>query len=258
MASGRQPRIDLNTAAEEELRTIEGFEEPRARALLEHRERNGPFRSWEEVETVLGIGETLLEKLKAVAVLGAADGGAARDGSARAGEGALEPAEAEDVDGAAEVELAPAEMLLALARLDAEAAAAYLAAADALEAEELAGPLREFAGDHQRHVAELAPLLEELGVEGPEASIREAPLLLPVLARMAGPLGAHAIVLALLNNEQLTNLSYEDALAYEWGDDDTEQLLERNRADEQRHFEWLAARHEESGRLDEDQPTSSA
>jgi rubrerythrin len=56
--------------------------------------------------------------------------------------------------------------------------------------------------------------------------------------------GPEAAVLALLGNEQFTNAAYEMALDLV-DDDDTQALLERNFADEQRHIAWLSERSEE-------------
>jgi rubrerythrin len=159
-------------------------------------------------------------------------------------------------DGIAESELTASEMLLALARLDAEAAQAYLAAAESMTVPEVRQKLQEFARDHERHVRDLRRCVERLAeAELPPAREAEASLL-PALVRMAAPLGLEAVVMALLNDEQLTNVSYEDALAYEW-DEESEGLIERHRADEQRHFEWLAEKHQELGEAGEP-PKASA
>jgi rubrerythrin len=139
--------------------------------------------------------------------------------------------------------LTAAEVLSALARLDAEAASAYLAAAEAVEEADVREALEGFARDHLRHVKELAAALSGLGEEDVERKLEQRSLLLPALARIAASYDTHAVVLALLNDEQLTNLSYEDALGFDW-DDPTEQLLAGNRADEQRHYDWLLAREE--------------
>lgn len=55
--------LDLNTAGLEELMGLPGIGEGRARAILDWREENGPFRYVEELIEVPGIGEGLLEGL---------------------------------------------------------------------------------------------------------------------------------------------------------------------------------------------------
>lgn len=50
-------RLDLNRAGEEELRMLPGIGEELARAIVEYRQQQGPFRLPEELMQVEGIGE---------------------------------------------------------------------------------------------------------------------------------------------------------------------------------------------------------
>ena len=52
--------VDLNTAGLEELTALPGIGEVRARAILEDRAANGPYRYPEELIRVKGIGEGIL------------------------------------------------------------------------------------------------------------------------------------------------------------------------------------------------------
>lgn len=56
-------RVDLNTAGLEELMTLPGIGEKRARAILDYREEHGPFAYVEDLIRVPGIGEGILEGL---------------------------------------------------------------------------------------------------------------------------------------------------------------------------------------------------
>ncbi|MCH5270029.1 MAG: helix-hairpin-helix domain-containing protein [Lachnospiraceae bacterium] len=56
--------VNLNTASLEELCSIPGIGESRARAILEYRERQGSFSAPEEIMQVDGIKEGLYTKLK--------------------------------------------------------------------------------------------------------------------------------------------------------------------------------------------------
>ena len=56
--------VNLNTASLEELCSIPGIGESRARAILEYRERQGGFSTPEEIMQVDGIKEGLYTKLK--------------------------------------------------------------------------------------------------------------------------------------------------------------------------------------------------
>lgn len=52
--------VDVNTAGLEELMSLPGIGEVRARAILDDREANGPYRYPEDLIRVKGIGETVL------------------------------------------------------------------------------------------------------------------------------------------------------------------------------------------------------
>ena len=56
-------RVDINTAGPEELMTLPGIGEARARAIIDDREANGPFVYPEDLARVKGIGEGILAGL---------------------------------------------------------------------------------------------------------------------------------------------------------------------------------------------------
>lgn len=57
-------RIDINAATAEELDTLPGIGAAKAQAIVNEREKNGRFRSVEDLLRVKGIGPKLLEKMK--------------------------------------------------------------------------------------------------------------------------------------------------------------------------------------------------
>jgi rubrerythrin len=141
------------------------------------------------------------------------------------------------------LEVSPLDLVAALARLDLEAALAYEAAAPLTGDMEMMRQLTAFAKDHRRHVAGLNRVLEAYGQPSVAPESGPGIPLLAGIVQLAGPLGPDVIVVALLGNEQLTNLSYDGALAYQW-DDQIEAMLQEFQADEERHLAWLAEQHE--------------
>lgn len=58
------PTVNINTASLEELMTLAGIGETRAKAILEYRSQNGAFRSPEEITQIEGIGDKMYERIK--------------------------------------------------------------------------------------------------------------------------------------------------------------------------------------------------
>lgn len=54
--------VDINAADLDTLMTIKGVGEKRAAAIIEYRNKNGKFRSVDELSDVQGVSETLVEK----------------------------------------------------------------------------------------------------------------------------------------------------------------------------------------------------
>ncbi len=57
-------KIDINTATVSELETLNGIGPVKAREIVEHRERHGPFQSIDQIKDVKGIGEATFTKIK--------------------------------------------------------------------------------------------------------------------------------------------------------------------------------------------------
>lgn len=57
-------RININTAAKEELMTLNGIGEARAAGIIKHREEHGGFQTIEELKQVEGIKEGIFNKVK--------------------------------------------------------------------------------------------------------------------------------------------------------------------------------------------------
>lgn len=57
-------KVNINTADVEELTTVSGIGESKAKAIIAYREENGNFKKIEDILNVSGIGEKLFEKIK--------------------------------------------------------------------------------------------------------------------------------------------------------------------------------------------------
>lgn len=57
-------KININTANIEELKTINGVGDARAKSIIEYREKNGGFKSIDDIKNVTGITEKMFEKIK--------------------------------------------------------------------------------------------------------------------------------------------------------------------------------------------------
>lgn len=56
--------ISINTGTVEELMTISGLGESKAKAIIKYREENGEFKTIEDIKNVSGIGDALYSKIK--------------------------------------------------------------------------------------------------------------------------------------------------------------------------------------------------
>ncbi len=62
--AGPAPLVDLNTASATDLEALPGIGPTTAEAIVDHRERNGPFRAVDDLLDVRGIGDAKLEQLR--------------------------------------------------------------------------------------------------------------------------------------------------------------------------------------------------
>lgn len=64
-----EEKVNINTASEKELENLPGIGPSKAAAIAEYREKNGPFKSVDDLINVSGIGEKSLERIKSQAVV---------------------------------------------------------------------------------------------------------------------------------------------------------------------------------------------
>jgi competence protein ComEA len=56
--------LDLNTATEQELMTVQGLSKDYARKIVEYRNQHGQFKSWEDLKRIPGMPGNMLDTLK--------------------------------------------------------------------------------------------------------------------------------------------------------------------------------------------------
>jgi competence protein ComEA len=57
-------KININTATIEELTTLQGIGEKKAKSIVEHREKAGSFTTIEDLKDVKGVGDKIFNKIK--------------------------------------------------------------------------------------------------------------------------------------------------------------------------------------------------
>jgi len=64
MAMPALAAVNLNTATQAELEAVKGIGPGKAKAIIAHREKNGPFKSVDDLAGVKGFGKASVAKLK--------------------------------------------------------------------------------------------------------------------------------------------------------------------------------------------------
>ena len=62
--------FDLNTITREELSMLEGITPSLAQAVVDHRNANGPFRSWDEFRRLEEVDDAVMEAVRGKLTIG--------------------------------------------------------------------------------------------------------------------------------------------------------------------------------------------
>jgi competence protein ComEA len=63
LVSSSWAAVNINTATQSELEGVKGLGPSKAKAIIEYREKNGPFKSVSDLDKVKGFGKASVEKL---------------------------------------------------------------------------------------------------------------------------------------------------------------------------------------------------
>jgi competence protein ComEA len=70
LVSASWAAVNINTATQSELESIKGLGPSKAKAIIEYREKNGPFKTVEDLDKVKGFGKANVEKMKVELTVG--------------------------------------------------------------------------------------------------------------------------------------------------------------------------------------------
>ena len=56
--------VDLNTATQAQLETVKGIGPAKAKAIIDYRTKNGPFKSVDDLDKVSGFGKKSVDKIR--------------------------------------------------------------------------------------------------------------------------------------------------------------------------------------------------
>jgi competence protein ComEA len=64
--------VNINTATQAELESLQGIGPAKAKAIVDHRKKNGPFKSSDDLQNVNGIGPATMKRLRKDITVGSA------------------------------------------------------------------------------------------------------------------------------------------------------------------------------------------
>lgn len=106
--------------------------------------------------------------------------------------------------------------------------------------------LHAFHGDHQRHLHKITEIIIENDGKPKSRPDLKGPFIAGMTAIMSMT-GVKNALRVMIQNEVLTNRSYDSAVEFHQFPDDVQKVLQEFRSDERRHKAWLEQRLSELG-----------
>jgi rubrerythrin len=122
--------------------------------------------------------------------------------------------------------------------LEHDAIAAYDATIERLSSPDHAEKIREFRGDHERHLSELRDMAERHGAHAPEQGDAKE-MLTTGKVKLAGLAGDGAVLKAMSTNESDTVTAYQRGAENVAVPEEDREIFRRALADEERHKAWM-------------------
>ena len=90
--------VDINTASAEEFDKLKGIGPEKAKAIVDYRAKNGPFKAIEDVKKVPGIGDSIFNGIKGDIAVGTSRATKGSDTKRSSETAKKEPKSAEKID----------------------------------------------------------------------------------------------------------------------------------------------------------------
>lgn len=129
-------------------------------------------------------------------------------------------------------------LLRDLVHLDVDAIHAYEQAIKNIDVAHVRAELDRFKADHERHVSDLSAAIIDLGGQAPVIRRDFKGFFIEGMTALRAAMGTEQSLRAMLTNEKLTNREYDKAARMTLPAQ-VDELVQRHRADEQRHLQYI-------------------
>ena len=128
--------------------------------------------------------------------------------------------------------------LISLVLLDIDAIHVYDQAIQNIESITIKNQFLQFKYDHERHVQNLTEFLHQLGAEAPDYRREFKSFSFSKFKSLELCQDVEEILTLMRENEQYTNMSYDDFLSHEMPEE-LRTIIKNNRDDERRHLRYI-------------------